>query len=347
MLPTAPAGRGLTRAQRLRRRVGRTLAGAGCVEVISFPFVGDADFDAPRPARGRRAAGTPSGWRTRSPRRSRRSPRRCCPACSRPRPATSAAARPACRCSRPAPSRSRPTAAPAPILRRRLAARRRRAREARWRRSPTSRCTWRSCSSGERERAGWWGEGRQAGWADAVELVRDVSPTRSASRSRWVRPPGCRGTPAAAPSSGSASQDSGTPASCTRGSARRTACRRAPAAVEIDLDLLLRRAVAVAPAPEFSTYPVAKEDVALVVDDVVPAADVEAALREGAGELLESIRLFDVYTGDQVGAGQEVARVRAALPRPRPDAHRGRDRAPPATPRSPSPPSGPVPSSGA
>ena len=40
------AGRGLTREQRLRRRVGRTLAGAGCVEVVSFPFVGDAAFDA-------------------------------------------------------------------------------------------------------------------------------------------------------------------------------------------------------------------------------------------------------------------------------------------------------------
>ena len=37
----------------------------------------------------------------------------------------------------------------------------------------------------------------------------------------------------------------------------------------------------------------------------VPAADVEAALREGAGELLESIRLFDVYTGEQVGEGRK------------------------------------------
>ena len=49
----------------------------------------------------------------------------------------------------------------------------------------------------------------------------------------------------------------------------------------------------------------AKEDVALVVDDDVTVADVEAALREGAGELLESVRLFDVYTGEQVGAGKK------------------------------------------
>jgi phenylalanyl-tRNA synthetase beta chain len=61
----------------------------------------------------------------------------------------------------------------------------------------------------------------------------------------------------------------------------------------------------VVPGPEFSTFPVAKEDVALVVADDVTAAEVEAALREGAGEHLESIRLFDVYTGDQVGAGHK------------------------------------------
>ena len=39
--------------------------------------------------------------------------------------------------------------------------------------------------------------------------------------------------------------------------------------------------------------------------DVNRPADVEAALREGAGEHLESVRLFDVYTGDQVGAGHK------------------------------------------
>ena len=49
------------------------------------------------------------------------------------------------------------------------------------------------------------------------------------------------------------------------------------------------------PAAPLATYPLAKEDVALVVDESVAAADVESALRAGAGELLESIRLFDVY----------------------------------------------------
>jgi phenylalanyl-tRNA synthetase beta chain len=87
-------------------------------------------------------------------------------------------------------------------------------------------------------------------------------------------------------------------------------------AAEVDLDALLSHAVAVTPAPRFSTYPVAKEDVALVVDTDVPAAAVQRTLREGAGELLESVRLFDVYTGAQIGEGKKslafALRFRAA-----------------------------------
>ncbi len=75
-------------------------------------------------------------------------------------------------------------------------------------------------------------------------------------------------------------------------------------AVEVDLDLLLERAPHAVQAPEFSTYPVAKEDVALVVDAALPSAVLAATLAEGAGPLLESVRLFDVWSGDQVGAGK-------------------------------------------
>jgi phenylalanyl-tRNA synthetase beta chain len=53
-----------------------------------------------------------------------------------------------------------------------------------------------------------------------------------------------------------------------------------------------------------SVFPPATQDVALVVDSATPAAEVEAALRAGAGELLEDIRLFDVFTGPQVGNGR-------------------------------------------
>src|SRR5699024_4285871 len=48
LLPTAPGGRGLTRAQRARRAANRALAEAGLVEVTSYPFVGEGIFDALR-----------------------------------------------------------------------------------------------------------------------------------------------------------------------------------------------------------------------------------------------------------------------------------------------------------
>jgi phenylalanyl-tRNA synthetase beta chain len=76
-------------------------------------------------------------------------------------------------------------------------------------------------------------------------------------------------------------------------------------AVEVDLDLLIRRAPDVVRAPTLSTYPVAKEDVALLVDADLPAAELAETLQEGAGPLLESVRLFDVWTGGQVGPGKK------------------------------------------
>jgi phenylalanyl-tRNA synthetase beta chain len=46
-------------------------------------------------------------------------------------------------------------------------------------------------------------------------------------------------------------------------------------------------------------------DVALVVDDAVLSADLERTLRDAAGELLEHLALFDVFTGPQVGEGKK------------------------------------------
>ena len=45
VLPLAPAGRGLTERQRMRRRVGRALAAAGYVEVLPSPFIGNEVLD--------------------------------------------------------------------------------------------------------------------------------------------------------------------------------------------------------------------------------------------------------------------------------------------------------------
>ena len=67
---------------------------------------------------------------------------------------------------------------------------------------------------------------------------------------------------------------------------------------------LLAAAPESAAAPVFSTMPVAKEDLAVVVADDVPAEVVRRALVRGGGELLESVRLFDTYSGEQVGEGR-------------------------------------------
>ena len=75
---------------------------------------------------------------------------------------------------------------------------------------------------------------------------------------------------------------------------------------EVDLDRLVLAAAALGPveAPVVSTYPPSAVDVALVVGDGVLAGDLERSLVAGAGPLLEHIRLFDVFTGPQVGEGR-------------------------------------------
>ncbi len=76
-------------------------------------------------------------------------------------------------------------------------------------------------------------------------------------------------------------------------------------AAELDLDRLLAVSGEPVRPAQLSTHPVANTDVALVVDESVPAARVGAALRSGAGETLEGITLFDVYRGEQVGEGRK------------------------------------------
>ncbi|MBL7491645.1 phenylalanine--tRNA ligase subunit beta [Frankia sp. AgB1.9] len=77
-------------------------------------------------------------------------------------------------------------------------------------------------------------------------------------------------------------------------------------AFELSPDVLIAAALrhGAAPAPVVSQYPPADRDVALVVDAATPVADVSTALRDGAGDLLESLTLFDVFEGAQVGAGR-------------------------------------------
>ena len=74
-------------------------------------------------------------------------------------------------------------------------------------------------------------------------------------------------------------------------------------AMELDVDALpLDENL---PAPVLSAYPALHQDIALVVDEDVPAEDVRRVVAEGAGELLESVELFDVFRGEQLGEGKK------------------------------------------
>jgi len=80
-------------------------------------------------------------------------------------------------------------------------------------------------------------------------------------------------------------------------------------AFEVDLDVVIA-AMPGEPvqATPVSTFPVAKEDIALVVDAPVPVGELLTAVRDGirsVGDVLEELRVFDVYTGVQVGEGRK------------------------------------------
>ncbi|MEP6815330.1 MAG: phenylalanine--tRNA ligase subunit beta, partial [Marmoricola sp.] len=154
----------------------------------------------------------------------------------------------------------------------------------------------------------WWGAGRPATWSDAIQLVRDLAAelgvdvgVEAASRMPW-HPGRCARVFVGDPTSGREFGHAGElhPTVCAAfGVPARTS------AVEIDLDVLIAAVPEIAASPEFSSYPVAKEDVALAVAADVPAETVRLTVLEGAGPLCESVRLFDRYTGAQVGAGRK------------------------------------------
>ena len=73
---------------------------------------------------------------------------------------------------------------------------------------------------------------------------------------------------------------------------------------EVDLDALrlIEVSYQIAPVAEF---PPVLEDIAIIVDESVPAARIEALIREAGGTALVNVRLFDVYRGGQIGAGKK------------------------------------------
>jgi phenylalanyl-tRNA synthetase beta chain len=159
--------------------------------------------------------------------------------------------------------------------------------------------------TGERAPAGWWGAGRSATWSDAIEAARialsaagmtqDRISVRAADHAPW-HPGRCAAIAVDGTVIGYAGE-------LHPGVLSALDLPKRTCAMELDLDAI--PATPVTQAVRISTFPPALIDVALVVDEAVPAAEVEAALTEGAGPLLEAVRLFDVYASEQVGAGRK------------------------------------------
>ncbi|WP_243063805.1 phenylalanine--tRNA ligase subunit beta [Humibacter sp. RRB41] len=91
---------------------------------------------------------------------------------------------------------------------------------------------------------------------------------------------------------------------------------RVVAVLEVDLDAIIEAAGSELHVTPISSFPAATQDLSLVVDVDIPAADVLAAVVEGAGALLENARIVDDYRGSGVPDGSKsltfALRFRAA-----------------------------------
>ncbi|OBB81216.1 phenylalanine--tRNA ligase subunit beta [Mycobacterium colombiense] len=297
VLPPAPAGRGLSAVQKRRRAIGKSLAQSGYVEILPTPFLPAGVFD---------LWGLPAD-----------DPRRITTDVLNPleadRPHLATTLLPAllealvrnvsrglvdvslyalAQVVQPTadtrtvdfiPVDRRPTAAEIAVL------------DASLPRQPQHVA---AVLSGLRERRGPWGPGRRAEAADAFEAVRIIARAcgidvrlRAAQQLPW-HPGRCGEVLVGDTPVGYAGQLH--PAVIERSGLPKGTC-----AVELNLDAM---PIAVAlPAPRVSPFPAVFQDVSLVVAAHVPAQAVADAVREGAGELLEDLQLFDVFTGPQIG----------------------------------------------
>ena len=299
-LPAAPPGHGLTGPQRRRRAVSRALAEAGHVEVLPFPFVAESAWD---------ALGLPAD-----------DVRRRTVAVSNPldadRSRLTTTLLPGL-LDMLVRNRSRgtedlalytlgqvvlPHADPAPMPDPPVTRRPSDAEYAAIRAALPAQPTHVAVVlAGDRDPGGWWGRGRAATWSDAVEAGRLVGAAAGArlrvtkaDRMPW-HPGRCAALRVGDWIVGHAGELHPKVVEALGLPAR-------TAAMELDLDAI--PLTETLPVPTVSGFPPVAVDVALVTADDVPAAEVAEALGAGGGDLLEAVRLFDVYTGEQVGEGR-------------------------------------------
>jgi phenylalanyl-tRNA synthetase beta chain len=323
VLPVPPAGSGLTDAQRALRRVGRALAASGHIEAPSYPFIGAADLDAlglpaddPRRRIVRLAnpiSDEQPGLRTTLLPGLLAALRR-----NLSRGAADIALYEIGLAFR-ADDGELPNAPKLPVDRRpsddQIAA-----LNAALPRQPRRLAI---VLSGERERTSWWGAGRASSWEDALDSVRIAAREAGAigelSFRADVHLPWHPGRCAALYIGGTATAGGSRIGHAGELHPRVLEGLGLPArtaAAELDLDALIAAGRQSGRSEPLSTYPPAISDVAVVVSADVPSAEVEDALRSGAGPLLENLRLFDVYAGTGVEPGFRSLAYRLSLRAP-------------------------------
>ena len=307
-LPTAPAGRGLTSAQKLQRRVGLHLAGRGLVEVRNYPFVGATEFD---------ALGIPAGD-------SRRHAVQLANALSDEQPLMRTTLLPglAGAVSRnlsrgftdialfeissvsllaPKQSATGVTDPPRPTVAKRPSEKDIAALEALLPEQPLHLGV---LMTGALKPAALGAKPTPAAWNDVIEVALALGielgvtiDVAAADYAPW-HPGRCAALSAHGVALGYAGE-------LAPKALENLGLPKRSVALELNLSALLEVANVVAAAPSVWTFPVAKEDIALVVKSDVAATAVLNVVRTGAGDLLEDIRLFDVYEGSQVADGHK------------------------------------------
>ena len=301
VLPLAPSGRGLTPSQARRRAIGKSLALNGFVEVLPSPFLPVGVFDA-------------WGLPTDDPRRSTMAVLNPLEA-DRPLLATTllpgllealgrnvsrgapdvalfgieqvALATPRTRALDPIPVDRRPSDAEIATIDDSL---------------PCQPLHVGVVLTGLREPSGPWGPGRPVDAGDAFEAVRIIGRAcgvdvtlRAAQLLPW-HPGRCAEVLVGDVVVGHAGQ-------LHPAVIERTGLPKGTCAVELDVDAIpiVERQV----APSVSPFPAVFQDVSLIVADDVASQAVVDVVRAGGGELLEDVRLFDVYVGPQIGEGRK------------------------------------------
>ncbi len=157
-------------------------------------------------------------------------------------------------------------------------------------------------ATGQIEYEGPWGDGRDYTWADAVEAARvvaraaDVELEVTAAEQLPWHPGRCAALLVDGAVVGHAGELHPQILEALGLPARTCA---------MEMDLTALPLTENFPAPVLSSYPALHQDIALVVDESVPAEDVRRVVAEGAGDLLEEVELFDIYRSGQLGEGRK------------------------------------------